>query len=195
MIPVEAFASHLVPCTIRDYTPADHEACVAVYASHVPQTYPEAVMEGCLAFLQEGTSYHLVLEHESRIIGCAGLEVRGEGPFAHLVFGFIHRDYQGRGFGTTLLAARLSLIGHEGQVIAVQLEVEGPIAPFYERFGFELAGVRPGRLDVKQASGEWVLKVRPEEIDLLGRLLAERGVVIQLTDPSVEYAETEDFEE
>ena len=183
MIEVKAFASYLVPCTIRDYTPADHDACAAVYASNVPELYPEAILDECLTFLAEGTSYHLVLEHEGRVIGCGGLELRGEGPFAHLVFGFIHREFQKRGFGTTLLAARLSLLEHEEEAINVHLETGAEVAPFFARVGFELAEVKVNKLGPGRDSGHLVLKVQPAEAENLSYTLASRGVKIQLADP------------
>ncbi|MDB6075092.1 MAG: family N-acetyltransferase [Verrucomicrobiaceae bacterium] len=183
MLQIKAFASHLVPCTIRDYTPADREACEAVYASNIPGAYPESILEECATFLDEGTSYHLVVEQEGEVIGCGGLELRGEGPYAHLVFGFIHKDFQRKGFGTTLLAARLSLVEHEGQTMTLHVEAGAEVAPLYARIGFELADVKVNRYGPGQDSGHLVLKITPEEVAELGEILAARGVVIQLAVP------------
>lgn len=183
MIQIKDFASYLVPCTIRDYNAADYDACAAVYASNVPELYPETVLTECLTFLGEGTSYHLVVEHEGRVIGCGGLELRGEGPFAHLVFGFIHRDYQKKGFGTSLLAARLSLLQHEAENITVHLETGPEVAPFFARIGFELAEVKVNKLGAGRDSGHLVLQVQPSEAEALAHTLASRGVIIQLADP------------
>ncbi len=182
MLQIAAFASHLVPCTIRDYTPADREACEALYASNVPGAYPESILGECRTFLDEGTSYHLVVEHEGQVVGCGGLELRGEGPFAHLVFGFIHKDFQRKGFGTTLLAARLSLIEHEEEKMTVHVEAGAEVAPLYARIGFELADVKVNRYGPGKDSGHLVLPITPEEVAELREVLTARGVVIQLTE-------------
>lgn len=194
MLPADAFA-RLVPCTIRDYTPEDREACLAVYHSNVPDPCPEAILPLCERFLDEGTSYLLVVEHEGRVVGCGGLELRGEGPFAHLFFGFLHKEWQGRGLGSTLLAARLSLIEHEGQVITVHLEADTGAAGFFGRFGFKLAAVKANVLGPGRDVGHLVLQITPADIEDLGRRLAAAGTVIELISPELEEVPEELLEE
>ncbi len=194
MLPADAF-TRLVPCTIRDYTPEDREACLEVYHSNVPDPCPEAILPLCARFLDEGTSYLLVVEHEGRVAGCGGLELRGEGPFAHLFFGFLHKDWQGRGLGTTLLAARLSLIEHEGQDITVHLEAGTEAAGFFGRFGFKLGAVKANVLGPGRDVGHLVLQITPGEIDELGRRLAASGTVIELLTPEAGELEEELLDE
>ena len=182
MIQAAALTRRLVPCTVRDYTPADHDACVAVYQSNTGVAYTEGVLEECLRFLDEGTSYQLVLEREGRVVGCGGLELRGEGPYAHLIFGCIHRDFQRRGLGSTLLAARLSLIEHAGESYALQLEAGADVAPFFAQAGFVVAQVRVNRFGPGQDAGMLVLQIEPAEIDALRRDLAAAGVVVQIEE-------------
>ena len=182
MLSADAFA-RLVPCTIRDYTPEDREACLAVYRSNVPDPSPEAILPLCERFLEEGTSYLLVVEHEGRVVGCGGLELRGEGPFAHLFFGFLHREWQGRGLGTTLLAARLSLIEHEGQTMTVHLEAGTEAAGFFGRLGIKIGAVKANVMGAGRDVGHLVLQITPEEIEELGRRLTAAGTVIELVSP------------
>ena len=191
MFQPEALARHLVPCTIRDYTPEDFEACKAIYASNVPHPFPEEYLQSCLRFLDEGTSYQLVLEHEGRVIGCGGLELRGEGPFAHLLFGSIHRDFQKRGFGSTLLATRLSLIEHEGEVYTIKLETGTDDAAFFAKAGFEVFQVRISGLGPDKDAGILVVQITPDEIETLRDHIAAAGVIVKIVEPEI----SESFEE
>ena len=190
MLQTESLCRRLVPCVIRDYTPADYEACKAAYESNVPQPFSEEYLQDCLTFLGEGTSYHLVLEHEGRVVGCGGMELRGEGPYAHLLHGCIHRDFTGHGFGSTLLAARLSLIEHEDQTFAIKLETGTDSAPFFAKAGFRVHQVRVDGCGRGRDSGILAIELSPEEIEHLRGLVAEAGVVIQLAEP--ELVEDED---
>ena len=193
MIQSDNLTRRFVPCIIRDYTPDDFEACKTLYASNVPQPLSEENLEDCLRFLEEGTSYHLVLERDGKVIGCGGLELRGEGPYAHLVHGSIHKDFHRQGYGSTLLAARLALIEHEGLAYAVKLETGTDSSPFFAQAGFTVGQVRINGCGPGKDSGILFIEIQPEEIDDLRNRLAAAGVNIQIAEPTLEVGVDEAF--
>lgn len=179
---LEAITPHLTTCTLREYTPEDRDACLAVYLSNEGEYFPEGAAERFADFLEHGTSYMLVVEHEGVIAGCGGLELSGDGPWATLWHGMVHRDRRGLGLGTTLLAARLSLLETEGHPVQVRARAGTSAAPFYGRFGFDLAQVVQHYYATGVHAGILVLNVTPQDVELVRQALASRGVAIHLND-------------
>ena len=170
-------------CFIREYTAADREACLAIRASNVPEFFSPEGAENFEEFLSVGTSYLLVVVKDSKVIACGGLVLRGEGPVAALVNGMVHRDYHGQGYGSTLLATRLSLIEVEEEPVTVFLETNSAGAPFFGQFGFGLHSVKKNLHGDGEDYGQLTLKIDQEEVTALRGWLTEKGVQIELSDP------------
>ncbi|QIF03418.1 GNAT family N-acetyltransferase [Roseimicrobium sp. ORNL1] len=179
---LESVSSHLTPCTIREYTAEDLPACLRVYHSNEGVYYPAGWVEQFTNFLERGTSYFLVVEHENEIVGCGGLELSGHGPWARLIYGMIHQDRQKKGLGTTLLAARLSLLEPEGQPVQALLRSGTKAASFYDRFGFALQSVAQNHYGPGEHGGNLELTITPEEVDALRAALVERQVNLVIND-------------
>jgi GNAT superfamily N-acetyltransferase len=173
---------HLTACTIREYTPEDLQACLTVYHSNEGQFFPTGRVDEFTGFLERGTSYFLVVEHENEVVGCGGLELSGDGPWAWFMHGMIHKDRQNRGLGTTLLAARLSLLEPEGQPMVVRLRAGTAAASFYDRFGFALHSVTQNHFGPGEHGGNLELKISPEEVEALRAALPEHGVALVLNE-------------
>lgn len=187
---LEAVNSHLTACKIREYTPEDLHACLTVYHSNEGQFFPTGRVDEFTAFLERGTSYFLVVEQENEIVGCGGLELSGDGPWAWLVHGMIHKDRQRRGLGTTLLAARLSLLEPDGQPVEVRLRAGTAAASFYDRFGFGLHSVAQHAYGPGEHGGNLELTISPEVVEALRATLPEHGVELVLNEmPMDETAE------
>ncbi len=188
---LQAIVPKLTPCRIREYQPDDLDACVEIYQSNEPDYVDPAALDAFVEFLSVGTSYYLVLEHDGDIVACGGLELIGDSDSAHLVHGMVHREYHRRGFGTTLLAARIALLETEDRPLEVWLRATRMSAPFYGRFGFALhsvSGRAPG--SAQERASVW-LGVDDQDIEDVRTALEERSIRIFLNDP----AEEDDDEE
>jgi predicted N-acetyltransferase YhbS len=87
------------------------------------------------ASLVQGSAYYLVAGDDRRVIASGGLSYQSQDR-AVLCFGLVHPSQQGRGIGTALVLARLSLLkpnrtGYHVFVFAVEDSFG-----FYRRFGF-----------------------------------------------------------
>ena len=142
---MHAIVPKLVACRIREYQPADLEACIDIYESNMPDFVPPEGLERFIEFLQIGTSYYLVVEHDGDIVACGGLELVGDSDAATLVHGMVHGEYHRRGFGTTLLAARLALLETDDRPVEIWAKVGTEAMPFYGRFGFAYHAATDGR--------------------------------------------------
>jgi putative acetyltransferase len=107
--------------------------------------------------------HYLVAEtDQEEVIGLAGLTV-GEGRVRHsgYLFLFVAAQYQGQGAGSKLLKALLDLADHWLLLRRVELTVltENERAKkLYERFGFEVEGLRKlSVISQGQIKDEWLM--------------------------------------
>lgn len=129
---------------VREYTPADREACLAVFDSNVPAYFVTAEREAFAAFLDDLPGPYLVIEDEGgAIVGCGGYAVVAETRTADLCWGMVEQGRHGTGLGRLLLDARLDRIRADRGADAVALNTSQHTRGFYERRGFVTERVIP----------------------------------------------------
>lgn len=131
---------------IRDYTTADHLACLNAFKSNVPLYFTVEEVSDFDAFLtnyetqheneMESTHYY-VIEKDNQIIGCGGFGDRYRDGIITLTWGLIHCDFHKQGFGAMLLDYRLSEIKKVAPNNTVFIDTTQHSAPFFEKFGFK----------------------------------------------------------
>jgi ribosomal protein S18 acetylase RimI-like enzyme len=170
----EAFQPKLVACRIREFHADDLEACLDIRRSNEPDFLDPEGFDAFVEFLAHGTSYLLVVEQDGKVVACAGMELVGDSNSAKVIHDMVHRDFHRRGIGSTLLAARLSLLEpEEGEPVQVFLRSRPAAAAFYGAYGFALHGL-------ERESGILRLVIAPDEIEALRVELAQRGIQIEL---------------
>lgn len=190
---MHAIVPRLALCRIREYDPEDLDACVEVYRSNEPDLLPGGGLDAFTAFLEGGTSYMLVIEHSGDVIGFGGLELVGDSDTALLRHGMIHREYQRRGFGTTLLAARIALLETDERPLELWMGAPPSAVPFYGRFGFKLERVHPGATGGGVGhSAMFSLMIEPQDILDVRDALEEREIQIELNEETDAEEETDE---
>lgn len=191
---MHAIVPKLALCRIREYDPEDLEACVEIYRSNEPDLLPAEGLESFIAFLEGGTSYMLVIEHSGDVIGFGGLELVGDSDTALLRHGMIHREYHRRGFGTTLLAARIALLETDERPLELWMDAPPPSVPFYGRFGFNLERIQPGATGGGAGhAASFSLAVEPQDILDVRDALEEREIRIELDEGADDELDEEDL--
>jgi len=186
---MQAIVPKLAACRIREYQPDDLDACLEVYRSNTPDFLSPAGLDNFTEFLQLGTSYYLVIEQDGDIIGCGGLELVGDSDAATLVYGMIHGEYHRRGFGTTLLAARIALLEVEDRPVDLWARMSTSSMPFYGQYGFAFQPARNGRS--RDEANLW-LSVDGQDILDARDALEERSIRILLNDAEEDADEDEE---
>lgn len=186
---MEAIVPKLAACRIREYSPEDLEACIEIHRSNEPDFVAPESLESFVEFLQSGTSYLLVIENAGDVIGCGGLELVGDTDTAMLMHGMIHREYHRRGFGTTLLAARIALLETDERPLELWLRTSPRTAGFYDRFGFRLEKLDLDRPNRRRDHGAFSLQIEPQDILDVRDALEQREIRIQLDDQEEEEEE------
>jgi GNAT superfamily N-acetyltransferase len=129
--------SYLRPLRFRVYSEADYEACLAIWRANEGLYFPEGYEPLFTEALREGHSLYLLGEFDGKIVCCGGVAYEGAHDCACLSFGMVAPKLKLRGFGTTLLAARLALLNSSPGGCLVTMEVTAHSFAFYRRFGFE----------------------------------------------------------
>ena len=128
---------------LRDYSPNDREACLAVFDSNVPEFFIPRERAEFAAFLDDLPGPYFVLEDERGVVAAAGYAVNPGAATADLCWDMVRGDLRGSGFGRRLTEARLERIRREGSVRAVTLCTSQHTRGFYERLGFVTLKVEP----------------------------------------------------
>lgn len=199
MINLPLLTSKLRPCIIREYRHEDFDACVDLYRAHVPGTLPAQMLPHYEEFLRTGTSYLLVVDENDKITGTGSLTLQGDANGAALAYGIVHPDAQRQGLGSSLLAARLSLVDPETWPARVVLETSPMAGDFFAQFGFQLFRTHKGyehqqgddKAPQRLPYGQWHLTLSQEDVEAVRVALAERGVEIHLDNESLFAAEPE----
>lgn len=126
---------------IRPYTPADRDACLAVFDSNTPDFFKAHDRHDLVNFLESSNCPYFVMEHEGAVVGCGGYFITDDRVRARLVWGMVQRDWHRQGLGRFLLLFRLRGITKVGGVQTVAVDASQHSAAFFESQGFKVARV------------------------------------------------------
>jgi GNAT superfamily N-acetyltransferase len=123
--------------SFRPYTPADKDACMALFESNCPQYFDPAEREDFAGFLNDYTQCdYFVLVVGEDIAGCGGIYVdikTGEGK---LCWGMVDQTRHKSGLGKALLEYRLKGIKANPAATHVHIDTSQHTAPFFAKYGF-----------------------------------------------------------
>jgi ribosomal protein S18 acetylase RimI-like enzyme len=129
---------------VRPYTPADLDGCLAIFETNVPRYFISKERDAFRAFLEELPGPYIVLEDEqSRIVACGGHAMSDEPGRADLCWGMVRQEKHRKGFGRTLIHARIDAAKADPAVRVIALNTSQLTTGFYERFGFRVTSTEP----------------------------------------------------
>lgn len=131
----------------RPYSPADFQACLAIFDGNVPPyfaPYERAEFQEHLENLDASAAPYIVLERAGAVVACGGLSFSKCKKKASLTWGMVERASHGQHLGTFLTQARLALARSIPGLEEVELSTSQHTYGFYEAFGFTVSHVQPG---------------------------------------------------
>lgn len=168
---------------VREYQPADFDACLAIYRSNLAEFLPDAI-ELFATHLEEPFSYYLIVESQASILACGGLDIQADSNSAGLTFGMVRRDLHRFGLGSLLTLTRLALLDGEHDPAFVGLETTLAVEPFYRSLGFD----RLSRPEQRYAGGSYYvsmgLSLSMQERDAIRAYLATLPVAFNIEFPN-----------
>jgi N-acetylglutamate synthase-like GNAT family acetyltransferase len=130
--------TRLPSCRVRRMSESDLDVCDRIYRSNEGAHLPAGAFERFQTYVRAHWAEFVVVEAGGSVRGFGGITVPKTGPvkIATLVFGMIDPDDHRKGYGTTLLLARLASLPQPDGDCAVVLYATDRSISFYDRFGF-----------------------------------------------------------
>ena len=129
---------------VHPYTPADHDACLAVFDTNVPRYFLKSERAGFESFLAELPGPYLVMtDDDGVVVACGGYAMNDEPGRADLCWGMVRQEKHRKGLGRTLTHRRIDAAKADPNVRVIALECSQHTTGFYERFGFRVTDVEP----------------------------------------------------
>jgi len=123
---------------LRLYTPADCDACLAIFDSNTPRFFAPRerppFAEWLLAPLGR---FYVLCDDAGAVVGCGGVVVKPGTTVAYLSWGMVHGSRHGQGLGRELTLERLRVIAAMPEVTAASLDTSQKTVGFYEKLGFK----------------------------------------------------------
>lgn len=127
--------------TIREYQESDQPAILELLRLNTP-TYFAPEEEGDLIhYLDHEIDHYYVIEYNSRVVGCGGINFADEGTTGKISWDILHPDYQGKGLGSVLLQYRIKKLKSMERIETISVRTSQLVYKFYEKNGFKLAEV------------------------------------------------------
>ena len=121
---------------VRAYTPADREACLAIFDSNTPPFFAANERDEFAQFLDEEADPYFVVESDGNIVACGGYFLIPRTPAAIVTWTMVTRGEHRRGWGRLLLQAIFERLCREPRVQVVKLQTSQHASGFFERLGF-----------------------------------------------------------
>lgn len=130
--------------SIREYSPEDRSACLALFESNRPKYFTEPELQLFSKWLDrcDRPSFS-VMEKAGRIIACGGIYHDTANNTAGLAWGMVRQDLHRRGYGRLLTLFRLDQLRDQFPNLAQHIETSQYTFEFYEKLGFVLERVTP----------------------------------------------------
>lgn len=170
------FERYIRPLHFRLYSPADFDTCVTLYASNEPDRVPEGYQPHLEQWLTDGQTLILIAESDGVPVAFGGVAYQNSYDVAALSFGIVHSQHHRRGFGTTLLTARLALLEPDSYGCTVGMEVTSASFSFHRRFGFQ--GYSVSRDERGYCFGSFSRAVTPADVTRCRQILATAGATL-----------------
>ena len=142
MVPVNSPTKDAV--SIREYSPEDRSACLALFESNRPKYFVEHELQLFSDWLdkRDRPSYS-VMEKAGQIIACGGIYQDMAKKAAGLAWGMVRQDLHRQGYGRRLTLYRLDQLQDQFPNLTQRIETSQYTFEFYEKLGFVLERVTP----------------------------------------------------
>lgn len=146
----------------QPYTPADRDACLAIFDANTPRSFAPSERADFLRWLEQPAGrYGVLLDEGGSVVGCGGIEIGPGGSVTGLVWAMLAPSHQRRGLGRRLVEERLRWIAAIPEAREIRMDTSQHALGFYEKVGFRVIeyqedGYGPGlhRFDLSLVVGD-----------------------------------------
>jgi N-acetylglutamate synthase-like GNAT family acetyltransferase len=123
---------------IRPWEPADQATVLNLMDLNTPRWFAPAERKALEDYLAREREDYFVLELESQVVGCGGVNYFPGQKLARIAWDILHPAYQGKGYGSHLLRYRLDLIRANSAIERVIVRTSQVAYLYYAKNGFRL---------------------------------------------------------
>lgn len=145
---------------IRLYVAEDKNSVVALLRLNTPTYFAVEEEKDFIYYLENELEYYFILEYNNTLVGCGGINFSGNPKLGKISWDLFHPDYQGKGFGSTLLQHRIKLLKEFKEMETIVVRTTQLVHRFYEKNGFKLLEV----IENYWAPGFDLYKMKYEEV-------------------------------
>ena len=118
----------------QPYTPADRDACLAVFDENCPEFFAPNERDDYAGFLERVGDDYRVCRVAGRVVGAFGLMPGAAADEAHLNWILISPSAQGAGLGRAIMGDVAAQAARRG-IVRIAIAASHRSAPFFARFG------------------------------------------------------------
>ena len=138
--------------TIREYKPADRNACIEVFKSNTPSFFTDGELNDFKLWLDGQdvgrTAYNNTVEEDysvalldGKIVGSGGFYISREQKIARLAWGMVENSLHKQGIGKALLVHRINSIENLFPGYKIRLDTTQRSFEFFQKMGFKTSGI------------------------------------------------------
>lgn len=126
---------------IREYNKQDKSDVINIFRLNTPKFFHPTEEKDFINYLENNIEEFYVIEYNSNIIGCGGINYLINERIAKISWDMFHPKYQNKGLGTSLVKYRINRIKKNKKakdIIDIVVRTCQLTYQFYEKLGFEL---------------------------------------------------------
>lgn len=127
---------------IRLYQQEDQPQLISILRNNTPTYFAVEEEADFVAYLDHEIESYFVVELADRIVGCAGVNFKGDGSIGVLSWGMVHPDFQGQKIGQALLMHRIAYLKSKSTVQRIEVRTSQLVYRFFEKNGFQLLEIK-----------------------------------------------------
>lgn len=123
---------------IRPFQKADIPALLVLLNLNIPRYFDPSEAADYETYLNREVEDYFVVEENGHVVGAGGINYFREECEARLSWDIMHPDYQGKGFGKSLVDYRVRHIRSQIDIKCICVRTSQLAYIFYEKLGFKL---------------------------------------------------------
>lgn len=123
---------------IREYQPQDKDQIIHLLQLNIPEYFAPEEEADLILYLDEEIERYYVVELNSHIIGCGGINFAENGTVGIISWDIFHPEYQGQSLGTQLIEYRIEQLKAIKAVKKILVRTSQVAHGFYKKQGFDL---------------------------------------------------------
>jgi N-acetylglutamate synthase-like GNAT family acetyltransferase len=122
---------------VRKFEQADIKHLLELLNLNIPESFAESELKDFEHYLQFEREHYFVLCVDQIVVACGGINFKNTPDQAWLSWDIVHPDFQGKGFGGSLVTHRLNYLRDHFNIKTVWVRTSQLANRFYEKAGFK----------------------------------------------------------